>query len=144
MKFLYKAQKGYFTIEAALLLPFVTMTIVFMIFLSFYCYDRCVLEQCAYAAALRGSSGRFADTKEAYSETQRAAESLISDKLFAVRECKTTVSVSGTIVMVTYECEVNMPVGGLLQEITGGDIWMLEVTKKVPRNKTVVILRQLG
>ena len=137
-----KAEKGYFTVEAALILPFVIMTIVFMTFLSFYCYDRCVLEQCAYAAALRGSSNRFADTKEAYNEAQRAAESLISDKLFAVRECKTTVCVSGGMVTVTYECKVNMPIGGLLQDLLEEDVLTLEVTKKVPRNKTVAILRQ--
>ena len=54
---LSKRTTGYFTVEAALLLPFVMMSIVFMIFLSFYCYDRCILEQCAYAAAKEGIRG---------------------------------------------------------------------------------------
>ena len=58
-RYLSEKTGGYFTVEAALLLPFVMMSIVFMIFLSFYCYDRCILEQCAYAAALRGSSNRL-------------------------------------------------------------------------------------
>ena len=96
---------GYFTVEAALLLPFVMMSIVFMIFLSFFCYDRCILEQCAYAAALRGSSSRFENTQEAYEEAAGAAESLIEKKLFAIRKVSTTVRVSAVAVTVSYKCE---------------------------------------
>lgn len=140
---LVKKQAGYFTVEAALILPFAMMTIVFMIFLSFYCYDRCILEQCAYAAALRGSSSRFADSNEAYEEAAKAAESLVSEKLFAVKELKATVRVSGIMVTVTYECKVNMPIGNLLGEVSGEKDIILEVSKSVPRNKTVAVLRQL-
>lgn len=131
---LIRKEAGYFTVEAALVLPFAMMTIVIMIFLSFYCYDRCILEQCAYAAALRGSSNRFISTEEAYKEAAKAAEDLAAEKLFAVNELKTSVRVSGVKVTVTYECEVNMPIGN--QPLT------LEVSKEVLRNKTVSILRQ--
>lgn len=134
---------GYFTVEAALLLPFIMMVIVFMIFLSFYSYDRCVLEQCAYAAALRGSSNRFTNTQDAYEEAQTAAEALVAKKLFAVKELRTTVRVSGLAVTVSYECKVNMPVGDWLGDIVGEDVLLLEVSKQVPRNRTVEILRQI-
>lgn len=136
---LEKREAGYFTVEAATLLPLVTMTMVFMIFLSFYCYDRCMLEQCAYAAALRGSSNRFGSSDEAYEEASRVAKQLVSEKLFAVKELKSTVRVSGVMVTVTYECTVNMPVGDLI----GEDFITLKVSKSVPRNKTVTVLRQL-
>lgn len=139
----FHREKGYFTVEAALILPFTMMIVVFMTFLSFYCYDRCILEQCAYAAALRGSSNRFASNEEAQEEAQKAAESLISEKLFALNELQTTVQVSGVSVIVTYECKVNMPIGNLLEGIIGDDILTLEVSKKVLRNKTVAVLRQL-
>lgn len=141
-RYLHRKTTGYFTVEAALLLPFVIMVIVFMIFLSFYCYDRCILEQCAYAAALRGSSNRFADTQEAYEEAFSSAESLVEKKLFAVKNLKATVYVSGISVTVSYECEVNMPVGDWLRDILGDGL-RIEVSKKVPRSKTVAILRQI-
>lgn len=134
-----KREAGYFTLEAAILLPFVMMTMVFMIFLSFYCYDRCILEQCAYAAALRGSSNRFENSDEAYEEASRAAKQLVSEKLFAVKELKTTVRVSAVTVTVTYECTVNMPTGDLI----GEDYLSLKVSKSVRRNRTVTVLRQL-
>lgn len=140
-KCIHKKEAGYFTVEAALLLPFVIMIMVFMIFLSFYCYDRCILEQCAYAAALRGSSNRFVNTQEAYEEALAAAEGLVAEKLFAVKELKTTICVSGLTISVTYECEVNMPVGTWLEDIIGDDILSMKVSKKVSRNRTVAILR---
>lgn len=142
-RYLTRKVSGYFTVEAALLLPVTIMIIVFMIFLSFYCYDRCILEQCAYAAALRGSSNRFTSTQEAYEEAAGAAEALIERKLFAVKEVTSTVRVSGLAVTVTYECEVNMPVGDWVKAVVGKDALCMEVSKKVMRNKTVAVLRQI-
>lgn len=133
---------AYFTVEAALLLPFLMMCIVFMIFLSFYCYDRCILEQCAYAAALRGSSNCFDNTHEAYKETVAAAETLIEKKLFAIQNVNTTVRVSAATVTVSYMCEINMPGNNWLKTIIGKDVLDIEVCKKVLRNKSVAILRQ--
>ena len=141
-RYLSEKTGGYFTVEAALLLPFVMMSIVFMIFLSFYCYDRCILEQCAYAAALRGSSNCFENTQEAYEEAVDAAESLIEKKLFAIRNVSTTVRVSAVAVIVSYKCEVNIPGDNWLRGIVGEDVLCMEVSKKVLRNKTVAVLRQ--
>ena len=141
-RYLCKRMTGYFTVEAALLLPFVMMSIVLMIFLSFYCYDRCMLEQCAYAAALRGSSNRFDNTQAAYEEAQRSAEMLIEKKLFAIRKVTTTVRVSAALVTVSYRCEVNIPGDNWLRSIVGEDVLCMEVSKKVLRNKTVAVLRQ--
>lgn len=132
-----KNEAGYLTAEAALVLPFVMTTLVLMIFLSFYCYDRCILEQCAYAAALRGSSSRFGNLQEAQKEAMEAAESLASEKLFAVKEVKTAVRVSGVKVTVSYTCSVNMPLRGFPNGM------VIEVSRSVLRNKTVDALRLL-
>ena len=40
-----KAVKGYFTIEAALILPFVTGVILVILYLLFFQYNRCLLVQ---------------------------------------------------------------------------------------------------
>lgn len=133
---------GYFTVEASFLLPFIMLCVVFMIFLSFYCYDRCIMEQCAYAAALRGSSNCYDNTQEAYQEALEAAESLIEKKLFAIRKVNATVRVSAMAVTVSYKCEVNMPGNDWLKTIVGEDVLCIEVSKKVLRNKTVEIMRQ--
>ena len=50
-----KAVKGYFTIEAALILPFVTGVILVILYLLFFQYNRCLLEQDAGKLLIRGS-----------------------------------------------------------------------------------------
>ena len=48
MIFLRDTEKGYFTVEAALVFPMALLFTAMMIFLAFYSYDRCILEQSAY------------------------------------------------------------------------------------------------
>ena len=59
MIFLRDTEKGYFTVEAALVFPMALLFTAMMIFLAFYSYDRCILEQSAYEAALRGTGNHI-------------------------------------------------------------------------------------
>ncbi len=47
--------KGYFTVEASLVMPLVIFLIGFIFYLTFYLYNRCVIAQDTYALAFRGS-----------------------------------------------------------------------------------------
>lgn len=47
--------KGYFTVEASLLMPLVIFLIGFIFYLTFYLYNRCVIAQDTYVLAFRGS-----------------------------------------------------------------------------------------
>lgn len=51
-----KLLQAYFTLEASLLLPFVLGIILMIVYLWFFQYDRCLLEQDMGALALRGSA----------------------------------------------------------------------------------------
>ncbi len=62
------AWDGYFTLEAAMIVPVVFMLIVMLLYLMFYMYDRCVMTQDLYTAAyhesvLRGKGGDAAGTQ---------------------------------------------------------------------------------
>ncbi|MCM1183080.1 MAG: pilus assembly protein [Roseburia sp.] len=104
-----KRAAAYLTVEAALLLPMALLFIVLMIFLAFYSYDRCILEQSAYEAALRGTGSGIDSAEAAYDASAEAAMQLVRDRLFAVREVEYQVSVTPDAVIVTYRCEVNVP-----------------------------------
>ena len=52
---------AYFTVEAALVLPLVISILIFVIYMLFYQYDRCLLEQDMGALALWGSLEEAAD-----------------------------------------------------------------------------------
>ena len=86
MIFLRDTEKGYFTVEAALVFPMALLFTAMMIFLAFYSYDRCILEQSAYEAALRGTGNHIRSAQEAYNQAYEAAARLTEEKLFADRK----------------------------------------------------------
>lgn len=135
--FFYNAKRtenGYFTVEAALIFPMALLFTVMMIFLAFYSYDRCVLEQSAYEAALRGASNHIKTADKAYSEAYSAAGKLTRGKLFALHDFSYKVSVSAEFVSVNYRCVVNMPLMGWLDEyVTGVDL-TLDIEKSARRS----------
>lgn len=55
---------AYLTVEASLVLPIVIMVILLIIYLLFFQYDRCLMEQNTGILALRGCTDQFAEGKE--------------------------------------------------------------------------------
>lgn len=51
-----RKQNGYMTLEASLIMPFVLYICLFIIYIGFFLYDRCIFMQDCYRIALRGSS----------------------------------------------------------------------------------------
>lgn len=136
-----KRENGYFTVEASLIFPIVLLFTVMMIFLAFYSYDRCVLEQSAYEAALRGTGNHIKNAQEAYEEAYEAAERLVEEKLFAIHDYKYDVSVSADFVAVNYHCVVNMPLMGWLCEYVSGIDLTLDISSEARRCRQTRTIR---
>lgn len=128
-----KREHGYFTVEAALIFPMALLFSVMMIFLAFLSYDRCILEQSAYEAALRGTRNHIKSAQEAYLEAYHATETLVDGKLFAIHDFGYDVSVSADFVTVQYHCVVNMPLMGWLYEYVSGMDLTLDVSAEAKR-----------
>ena len=111
---------GSYTIEAALIFPFVMGVIVFIIYMSFFLHDMAVMKSCAYQAALKGSLIRtsISDMEE---EAKKAAQYNIKDLLLATDDLKTEVSISGKDVRVSYSGGLRIPEGLLFMKIAGID-----------------------
>ncbi len=136
-----KRESAYFTVEAALLFPMVLLFIILMIFLAFYSYDRCVLEQSAYEAALFGTGSHLDSAKASYDASAEAAAQLVKDRLFAVQNVEYRVSVTSDAVTVTYSCEINMPFIAWLGEYIETLDFSLEVRREAPRIRPVRAIR---
>lgn len=132
---------GYFSVEAALLLPMVMVLMTMMIFMAFYSYDRCILEQSAWQAAIRGSYNCFNSNEEAQEAAGKAAQTLVKEKLFAVNELSYSVKVSLLYVEVSYKCKINMPCLTWLGEFIQDRDFTINVTRKVPRCRQTEIIR---
>lgn len=133
--------QGYFTVEAALILPMVMLFITIMIFLAFYSYDRCIMEQSAYQAALSGTSNHIKDTDTVWKETKEAADKLIEGKLFAISNVICNVNVSATEVAVTYYGEVNVPFLSWISDYVSVVDFSINVNQKAKRNCQTKIIR---
>ena len=133
MKKMNTEQDAYFTLEASLIIPLVILFITAMIFMTFYSYDRCVMETAAYEAALQGTSNHIKDANEAAKVSEEAAEFLVSDKLFAIRDVTYKVDVDANKVTVTYTGTVNMPCITWLVEHVGNVDMSLSISRSANR-----------
>ena len=115
-----KSLKGSYTIEAALIFPFIMGVIVFIIYISFFLHDRAVMKSCAYQAALKASLVRTGSS-DMQREALKAAEYNISGLLLATEGLDTRVSVSGKEVTVSYSGTLRIPQGALFMKISGSD-----------------------
>lgn len=134
-------ESGYFTVEAALIFPMALLFTVMMIFLAFYSYDRCFLEQSAYEAALRGTGNHIKSAQEAYLQAYEAAGRLTEERLFAVHDFEYEASVSAGLVTVNYHCVVNMPLMGWLCEYISGIDLTLDISSEAGSCKQTRIIR---
>jgi uncharacterized protein with FMN-binding domain len=135
---------AYCTVEAVLVMPIVILFISIMIFMSFYAYDRSMLEHSAYKAALVGASGHYDTSKEATERAKNEAALLTENKVFAVKDLTHSVTADWNSVTVTYNCVVNMPFKPLIGEFISGfsdDYMTFSVTKTAPRLKPVRTIR---
>ncbi|MCR5526289.1 MAG: pilus assembly protein [Lachnospiraceae bacterium] len=76
--------KGYYTVEAAMLMPILLTCILLVMYLSFYVHDKCVLDSVCYQAALRG--GMVTDPEvDPTGKAEAAARELLEKRLIIAR-----------------------------------------------------------
>lgn len=79
--------EGYFTVEAAMVLPMVLMLILIIMYLWFFQYDRCLMEQDVGILALRGISLQ-AENNEARMQLLREQEDALYREKYIAWECE--------------------------------------------------------
>ena len=75
--------KGYFTVEAALVLPLIFVLIQFIIYLLFFQYNRCLQELNTGVLTLRGTAMKAENNEERIIQLRKEAEELSCEKYIA-------------------------------------------------------------
>lgn len=65
---MYRNTGAYFTVEAALIMPMVLGTVLLIVYLMFFQYDRCLMEQDLGALMLKGVVFQAADNEQRMKE----------------------------------------------------------------------------
>ena len=99
---------AYLTIEAALVLPMVLGVILLVIYLLFFQYDRCLMEQNVGKLAMRGCTLQIADSKQIVASV--VAQSRQADERFIAWEFgDIKVTIKGNCVRVERSGELEFP-----------------------------------
>ena len=133
-----KDYEGYMTLEATLLMPFVLMSLFFLLYMGFYRYDACLTKQDACIIAVCGEipwrrevahryvkdamSGRYPEKYLSYSATRTEEKT---------EEGSVTVSLAGRVVV---------PIGGVFF-VRGKERMVTEATVEAKRLKSVEFVR---
>lgn len=96
------------TVEASFIITWTVFLFVFLIYLSFYSYDKCVLFQDAYAVCFRGSIQKEEDRVVPYINAHMKEQ--FGKKYFATGEVHGSVDRRGSVTDVTGECQVKVPI----------------------------------
>ena len=107
-----KETDAYFTVEAALVMPFVLGAVFLTMYLLIFQYDRCLMEQSAGVLLLRGCSLQIEDGKALVSELLSQSEN--DDRVYVAWSMEEPeISLRGNIVTVKRKGELGFPVGGI-------------------------------
>ena len=101
MKKIIKDQRGSFTIEAAIVISFLVFIITGILFLSFFLYDRCLVERTAAMAALRGSEAIWEDNEVRCQRSEEAIDQILKGRLLGADSVEKRVKAEGSRVTVS-------------------------------------------
>ena len=132
--------EAYFTVEAALILPLTLGIVVMIIYLMFYQYDRCLLEQDVGIAALRAAVATSEDAGERLEELRRQAGKTYWDKYVAFDPEEVTGKIKGNRLEAARKGSLNVPFLDI-SKWTGTDRWSAEASFSIRKASPVLFIR---
>ncbi|MCM1262052.1 MAG: hypothetical protein NC313_04960 [Butyrivibrio sp.] len=118
---------AYMTLEASFIMPWVILICVFLIYISFYSYDKCVLFQDSYTVCMRGSIQKEEGAAVEYINSNMSGQ--FGRKYFCVDGIEASAEQHGKEVKVYAECSVRMPFKHFLT-MFGNDGWHIRTEAK--------------
>jgi len=123
---------AYFTVEAAMVFPVVIGTVLFVIYLMLFQYNRCLMEQDLGAMALWGSSVEAAGTEELEEKTWERIGGMYRDKYVAWEITMLDVSLQKNSFSVKGSGQITFPLPEL-NFWSGENTWYMEAEYHFPR-----------
>lgn len=133
-------QNAYFTLEACLIMPFVFGVIVFIMYVGFYSYNKCLLRQDTYRLLIRGGQVKNASNEEVINKIKEEESRwyydkyvicLWEDKIIRVERDSINISNNGRM-------KVSIP---FVEEIVGDNVWKMSIDAKANRIHPIDTIR---
>lgn len=136
-----KFKNAYMTLEASLVMPIILGSIIFTIYLGFYLYNVCTIEQAAYIAALRGSQVTKGSLGEIKNYVEKEMEKLLGNRVLLKEQLEQKIDVSSHKVKVRIMLNMHMPFFHWVSSKV--DFWTIEVKEEANRIYPVDIIRNV-
>jgi hypothetical protein len=133
-------QNGYFTVEAALILPIVLWVFLFLIYQMLFQYNRCLLEQDTGMIALRGSVMPLEHT-DLLKAVQKEYGSINQNKYVMFRQEEPHFTVTGGAITVETGGYLPASLPPIIRPQIPDSIWRTEVTFHNDRTNPVLFIR---
>lgn len=135
----HKKVNGYMTVEAAFMIPWVIFLFVFLIYASFYLYDKCVLFQDSYTICFRASIQKEENGVAGYIDSHM--EKQFGKKYFGVGRVDAHMQQSAHEVSVYGSCSVKVPFGHFLA-MAKEEGWLIRTQAKAQIINPTKIIRK--
>ena len=135
-------KKGSSTVEAAFLLPMIMTVIVLLIYLSVFMYNRLIITETAYIAALRGSRDEWKTAGESRHKSENASNELLRSALIMTERCGRQIQVKGKKVTVTLQMTQEIPFHGLMTDFTKNADPAYSVSKSAVKQNPYLFIRE--
>ena len=135
---LYKKQKdidneknAYFTVEATMVMPIVLIIQITILYLLFFQYNRCLMEQDIATLSIRACALTKEDDWTLLERMKKEAEKVSQDKYVAWKCASPTIELKRNVITVGQECQQIFPF--LHIEWQKENIWKSSVAYEVDR-----------
>lgn len=132
---------GSSTIEMSLIMPMLLTLFVFLIYLSFFLYNRVETTANAYICALRGSRLEQETAEKTYQHMKKESGRLMKGNLLSLQEYKEQIEVKVSYVQVTYEISQKVPGSVILADLFHENTWEFQITQKARKLQPVFFIR---
>ncbi len=104
---------GYYTVEAAMLMPILLTCILLIIYMSFYVHDKCVLDCVCYEAALRGAMVTDPEA-DPVKKAEDAARELLDKRMIVSKNVEIDAKATALEISVSGKADFRIPKGIVL------------------------------
>lgn len=105
---MHYSQNAYFTLEACLIMPFVFGVIIFIMYVGFYSYDKCLLRQDTYRLLIRGCQIKNASNEDVMKRIKEEESKWYYDKYVMCVWADKRISVEYNSIDISGGCVLNV------------------------------------
>lgn len=138
----WKCQRGSFTVEASLLMPFLVVIILILFYFTLYMYNRGVMQ----SAVCRGAKQLFYNMTGSNEEIEKACTQVIlmdlEGNMVAVKDINLTVEVTATKVEISLKGVLNAPELLKWEFMDLQELWTMRLEWSEPRLHPAEIIQR--